>query len=88
METYYKVTYNFLDYKSGATLLLNPHLETDVVNAQGRAYGVELMVRKTAGKLNGWLSYTYSRSLVQVNTRTEVSTAAASTPATTTSPTT
>jgi hypothetical protein len=72
MEGYYKTIYNFLDYKDGATLLLNPHLETDVVNARGRAYGVELMVRKTTGRLNGWLSYTYARSRVQVNTPTDV----------------
>jgi hypothetical protein len=71
VETYYKKLYNFLDYKDGATLLLNPHLETDVVNARGRAYGVEFLVRKTTGKLNGWLSYTYARSLVQVNTATD-----------------
>jgi hypothetical protein len=71
VETYYKLLHNFLDYKDGATLLLNPHLETDVVNARGRAYGVELLVRKTAGKINGWLSYTYARSLVQVNTATD-----------------
>ena len=71
VEAYYKKLYNFLDYKDGATLLLNPHLETDVVNARGRAYGAEFLVRKTTGKLNGWLSYTYARSLVQVNTATD-----------------
>jgi hypothetical protein len=52
-------------------LLLNPHLETDVVNAEGRAYGVEVLLRKNVGKINGWLSYTYARSLVQVNTATD-----------------
>ena len=61
VEVYYKDLKNYLDYKSGATLLLNPHIETDVLNAKGRAYGVEFFIRKTAGKLNGWLSYTYSR---------------------------
>ena len=72
VEGYYKRIHDFLDYKSGAVLLLNPHLETDVVNAEGRAYGVEVLLRKTAGKINGWLSYTYARSLVQVNTATDV----------------
>jgi hypothetical protein len=71
VEGYYKLLHNFLDYKDGAILLLNPHLETDVVNARGRAYGAEFLVRKTTGKLNGWLSYTYARSLVQVNTPTD-----------------
>jgi hypothetical protein len=72
LEGYYKRTHDFLDYKSGAILLLNPHLETDLVNAEGRAYGVEVLLRKTEGKINGWLSYTYARSLVQVNTPTDV----------------
>ncbi|WP_317206672.1 carboxypeptidase-like regulatory domain-containing protein [Hymenobacter sp. 15J16-1T3B] len=67
VETYYKKMHDFVDYKSGATLILNHHIETDVVNAEGKAYGVEVMLRKTTGKLNGWVSYTYSRSLVQVN---------------------
>jgi hypothetical protein len=71
VETYYKVMHDFLDYKSGAQLFLNHHIETDVVNARGKAYGVEVMLRRTAGKLNGWLSYTYSRTLAQVNTPTE-----------------
>jgi hypothetical protein len=72
VEGYYKRIQDFLDYKSGAVLLLNPRLETDVVNANGRAYGVEVLLRKDVGKINGWLSYTYARSLVQVNTATDV----------------
>ncbi|RZK31068.1 MAG: TonB-dependent receptor, partial [Hymenobacter sp.] len=72
VETYYKKIHDFLDYKSGAVLLLNPHLETDLVNAEGKAYGVEVLLRKNTGKINGWLSYTYARSLVQVNTATDV----------------
>jgi hypothetical protein len=61
VEVYYRNLKNYLDYKSGATLVLNPHIETDIINAKGRAYGAEFFIRKTAGKLNGWLSYTYSR---------------------------
>ncbi len=66
-EGYYRTLQNQLDYRSGATLLLNHHLETDVVRAEGVAYGVELMIRKMTGKLNGWLSYTYARSLLRTN---------------------
>jgi hypothetical protein len=44
---------------------LNPHIETDVFNARGKAYGAELLIRKTTGKLNGWLSYTWSRTLLK-----------------------
>jgi len=65
LEVYYKNISNYLDYKSGATLLLNPHIETDVIETRGKDYGVEFMIKKLSGKLNGWLSYTYSRSLLQ-----------------------
>ena len=68
-EVYYKSLHNILDYKGGAVLLMNEHLETDVLNGQGRAYGIELMVKKQAGTITGWVSYTYSRSLVKVDGR-------------------
>ena len=64
VEIYYKHQQNYLDYKSGAVLVLNHHIETDVINTKGKAYGVELLIKKTAGKLNGWFSYTYSRTLL------------------------
>lgn len=62
VEGYYKILNDYLDYRSGAQLLMNSHLETDVVPTEGRAYGVELMLKKPVGKLNGWLSYTYART--------------------------
>ena len=65
VETYYKTTESLTDYKNGAELLMNHHLETDVVDALGKAYGVEVMIKKPNGKLNGWVSYTYSRSLIK-----------------------
>lgn len=70
VEAYFKRMKNYLDYKSGATLVLNDALERDVVNTKGKAYGVEFMIRKKAGKLNGWLSYTYSRTLLQMDDET------------------
>lgn len=67
VEVYYKIIRNYLDYKSGANLLLNTHIETDVINTRGKAYGVELLIKKPAGKFNGWLSYTWSRTLLKVD---------------------
>ncbi len=61
VEVYYKRTHNYLDYKSGAVLLMNPTIETDVLGTEARAYGVELMAKKNTGKLNGWISYTLSK---------------------------
>jgi len=64
-EVYYKHINNYLDYKSGAVLLLNEHIEQSVITDKGKAYGAEFLIKKTAGKLNGWLSYTYSRTLLK-----------------------
>jgi hypothetical protein len=68
VETYYKFMNNTTDYKNGAVLLLNHHLETDILNARGKAYGIEFLIKKASGKLNGWISYTYSRSFLQTKT--------------------
>jgi hypothetical protein len=65
-EIYYKKFNNIVEYKGGATLLLNDMIETDLINGTGRAYGLEIMIRKE-GRLNGWLSYTYSRVFYKVD---------------------
>ena len=64
-EVYYKHISDYLNYRSSAVLLMNPHLETDVISTKGKAYGVELQAKKPFGKLNGWVSYTFSRSMVR-----------------------
>ena len=65
LESYYKQMLHYLDYKSGATLIMNDNLPDDLVETRGKAYGVEFMLKKAIGKLNGWMSYTYSRTLLQ-----------------------
>jgi hypothetical protein len=65
IEGYYKTIQNTLDYKGGATLVLNHNIETDIVSGNGKAYGIEFLIKKSEGKLNGWISYTYSRSLLR-----------------------
>jgi hypothetical protein len=67
VEVYYKTIENYLDYKSGAVLVMNHHIETDVIGTKGKAYGVELLLKKVTGKFNGWISYTWSRILLQQN---------------------
>jgi len=66
LEVYYRDMDNLLDYKDFVDLLLNNHLETDVLSGKGRAYGLELFIKKTTGNLTGWLSYTLSRTEVQI----------------------
>ena len=64
-EVYYKQMSDYLSYRNSAVLLMNHHLETDVISTNGKAYGVELQVKKPFGKLNGWLSYTFSRTFLR-----------------------
>ena len=65
LEVYYKTMNNYFDYRGGANLLMNPHIETEIAGVKGKVYGVELMLKKAQGKLNGWVSYTYSRTMLQ-----------------------
>ena len=59
-EVYYKLMYDVIDFTDNAELLLNPKLEGELRIGKGRSYGLELMVKKNNGKLNGWISYTWS----------------------------
>ncbi|MDR2586011.1 MAG: TonB-dependent receptor [Prevotellaceae bacterium] len=65
VEGYYKALNHYLDYKSGAILNMNKHIEEDAVETEGKAYGLELMLKKSMGKLNGWLAYTYSKTMLR-----------------------
>ncbi len=62
VELYYKEYQNSLDYVDGADLRLNRYLEGDLLAGIGRAYGAEFYVKKTRGKINGWISYTLART--------------------------
>jgi hypothetical protein len=66
-EIFYKRTYNNPEFKDGADFLKNPLVETSVLQGNQKAYGIELYIKRSGRKLEGWLSYTYSRSLIQVN---------------------
>ncbi|HLU89789.1 MAG TPA: carboxypeptidase-like regulatory domain-containing protein [Cyclobacteriaceae bacterium] len=65
IEVYGRRLMDLMDFRSGATLILNEAVEQAIINTEGKTYGVELMAKKTEGKLNGWISYTYSRSLLR-----------------------
>jgi CarboxypepD_reg-like domain/TonB dependent receptor/TonB-dependent Receptor Plug Domain len=67
-ETYYKSAKNTVQYKDGATLLLNPYIESSLLNGRGRAYGAEFSVAKNIGIYTWQINYTYSKSQVQVLT--------------------
>jgi hypothetical protein len=69
VEVYYKTTENILEYRGGSQILMNQDLEVDLLSGRGKAYGVEIMFKKEYGTLNGWISYTYSRSLIKVDSK-------------------
>jgi hypothetical protein len=62
-EVYYKWLHHAIDFKDHANLLLNKYLDGELRVGRGFGYGLELMLKKNTGKLTGWASYTYSRSL-------------------------
>lgn len=66
-EFFYRQSINQLEYKDFASLYLNDHIETEVINAIGEAYGVELQAKRNVGKWTGWLAYTFSRSFAKAN---------------------
>ncbi len=68
VEVYYKDLQNVVEYKDGANLILQNHLETELIPAQGQSFGAEFYVKKNLGRLTGWVSYTYSRALRRVIT--------------------
>ena len=62
IETYYKSLQNQIDYRNGAQLRSNDHVESDLLYGVGRAYGVEFLLKKKFGRLNGWVGYTLSKT--------------------------
>ena len=65
-ETYYKSMQNQIDYKDNADEQA-PVIETQLLYGKGRAYGLELLLRKNKGKLTGWVGYTLSRTEKQID---------------------
>jgi hypothetical protein len=68
VETYYKKVKNRLDYIDGADLIANKAIEQIILNGQLRSYGLEVMLRKNKGKLNGWISIPYQNQSNKLRT--------------------
>lgn len=64
-EVYYKMIKNMVDFKGGTDLIMNSHIERDIVNVQGKAYGLELLFKKTEGRVRWSVGYTFSRVLIR-----------------------
>ena len=67
LETYYKTMQNQIDYKDGADINTVPDIESELLFGKGRAYGLEVLLRKNKGRFTGWLGYTLSKTERQIN---------------------
>jgi hypothetical protein len=65
-EVYYKNMQNQIDYRNGASTQANELIEGELLYGEGRAYGIELLIKKKKGKFSGWLGYTLSRTERQI----------------------
>ncbi|MGB5821291.1 MAG: TonB-dependent receptor [Saonia sp.] len=61
-EIFYKDIQNRIDYIDGANLIANDAIEQVILNGEARAYGLEILLRKSEGRFQGWLAYTLSKS--------------------------
>ncbi len=69
LEGYYKTMEDLLDYKIGAQLILNDDLETELLQGEGKAYGVEFLIKKNSGRFNGYIGYSYSRAQIKLDSQ-------------------
>ena len=62
LELYYRGLRDQIDYKNGADIYFNEHVESELIFGEARAYGLEFLFRKNRGRLTGWLSYTLAKT--------------------------
>ncbi len=67
IEVYYKNMQNVLDYREGAELFLNDAIETELLHGSGESKGLELLAKKSKGKLTGWIAYTWSETTRKID---------------------
>ena len=65
-EAYYKIMQNQIDYRNGAEIFTNQAIETQLLYGKGRAWVLEILMKKRVGRLNGWISYTLSKTERQI----------------------
>lgn len=66
-EAYYKTMKNQIDYRDGVDINTVPDIESELLYGKGRAYGLEILLKKKTGKLTGWVGYTLSKTQRQIN---------------------
>jgi hypothetical protein len=67
IEGYYKTMQNQIDYRDGVDINTAPDIESELLYGKGRAYGLEVLIKKKTGNLTGWIGYTLSKTERQIN---------------------
>jgi hypothetical protein len=62
LESYFKRMSDLIGLQEGTNLFFNTDFEPKLVQGNGKAYGLEALIRKDKGKITGWISYTLSWS--------------------------
>jgi len=62
LDGYYKKISGMVDFKPGASFIIDTSFVDMLDRARGKAYGIEAGLIKSKGKVTGSVSYTYSRS--------------------------
>jgi hypothetical protein len=65
VEVYYKRIRNMVDFRGGSNLIMQEHIEQDLVNVRGKAYGMEFSIKKNEGKARWNIGYIYARTFLQ-----------------------
>lgn len=66
-EVYYKKLQNQIDLRDGAQIEANTNVEKEVLSGKGRAFGLEILIKKKKGEFTGWIGYTISRTERQIS---------------------
>jgi hypothetical protein len=64
-EVYYKEIKNMVDFKGGTKLVMNENIEREIIDVKGKAYGLELVLKKVEGKVRFNIGYTYARTFIK-----------------------
>lgn len=62
VEGYYKNLKNLIEYREGASLILNDNFEQELIAGAGESFGIEFLLRKKYGSFTGWVSYSLSKT--------------------------
>jgi hypothetical protein len=67
LELYYRRSYNIIDFRDNAEVFMNTRVETQILPGKAKGYGAEWLLKKNKGTSTGWISYTWSKALRQIN---------------------